>query len=201
MQEIGKSDVKVSVIYTKWIGKIMAFPFNNNLVFIDSIQFMNSGLDALVRYLSDNDFKYLSQEFSGDLLELVKENEVHPYEYMNSFKTFSVDKLPNRCEFYSSLKDGYISEKDYLHAVKLWIEFKMKSFDLYLKTDVLLLTDVFKKFINTCLKYYGLDPCHYYSSPGLSWDAMLKMTGIKLKLISDIDKHLFIEKGMTGGKL
>ena len=201
MQEIGKSDVKVSVIYTKWIGKIMAFPFNNNLVFIDSIQFMNSGLDALVRYLSDNDFKYLSQEFSGDLLELVKENEVYPYEYMNSFKTFSVDKLRNRCEFYSSLKDGYISEKDYLHAVKLWIEFKMKSFDLYLKTDVLLLTDVFKKFINTCLKYYGLDPCHYYSSPGLSWDAMLKMTGIKLKLISDIDKHLFIEKGMTGGKL
>ena len=124
---------------------------------------------------------------------------------MNSFKTFSVDKLPNRCEFYSSLKDGYISEKDYLHAVKLWIEFKMRSLgdylDLYLKIDVLLLIDVFKKFINTCLKYYGLDPCHYYSSPRLSWDAMLKMTGIKLKLISDIDKHLFIEKGMTGGRL
>ena len=183
----------------------MVFPFNNNLVFIDSIQFMNSGLDALVRHLSDNGFKHLSREFSGDLLELVKENEVYPYEYMNSFKTFSVDKLPNRCEFYSSLKDGYISEKDYLHAVKLWIEFKMKSLgdylDLYLKTDVLLLTDVFKKFSNTCLKYYGLDPCHYYSSPGLSWDAMLKMTGMKLKLISDIDKHLFIEKGMTGGKL
>ena len=59
--------------------------------------------------------------------------------------------------------------------------------------DVLLLADVFEKFIDTCLKFYGLDPCHYFSSPGLSWDAMLKMTGIKLEKISDIDKYLFIE--------
>ena len=71
--------------------------------------------------------------------------------------------------------------------------------DLHLKTDVLLLANVFEKFINTCLEYYGLDPCHYFSSPGLSWDAMLKMTGIELELISDIDMHLFIEKGMRGG--
>ena len=71
--------------------------------------------------------------------------------------------------------------------------------DLYLKTDVLLLADVFEKFINTCLDYYGLDPCHYFSSPGLSWDAMLKMTNLELDLISDIDMHLFLEKGMRGG--
>ena len=56
--------------------------------------------------------------------------------------------------------------------------------------------DVFENFIKTCLEYYGLDPCHYFSSPRLSWDAMLKMTGIELELISDIDMHLFIEKGM-----
>ena len=71
--------------------------------------------------------------------------------------------------------------------------------DLYLKTDVLLLADVFEKCISTCLDYYGLDPCHYFSSPGLSWDAMLKMTKIELDLISDIDIHLFIEKGMRSG--
>ena len=71
--------------------------------------------------------------------------------------------------------------------------------DLYLKTDILLLADLFEKFIKTCLDYYGLDPCHCFSSSGLSWDAMLKMTGIKLDLISDIDMHLFIEKGMRGG--
>ena len=65
-----------------------------------------------------------------------------------------------------------------------------------LKCDVLLLCDVFKKFIDVCLKDYGLDPCHYLSSPGLSCDAMLKMTGIKLEKISDIDPYLFLEKGM-----
>ena len=72
--------------------------------------------------------------------------------------------------------------------------------DHYLKKDVLLLADVFEKFIDMCLKYCGLDPCHYFSSPGLSWYAMLKMTGIKLEKISDIDKYLFIKKGLTGGK-
>ena len=61
------------------------------------------------------------------------------------------------------------------------------------------MTDVFEKFIKTCLKYYRLDPCHYFSSPGLSWDTMLKMTGVKLEKISDIDKYLFIEKGSRGG--
>ena len=71
--------------------------------------------------------------------------------------------------------------------------------DLYVKTDVLLLCDVFDKCINNCLNYYGLDPCHYFSSPGSSLDAILKMTGIKLKHISDIDMHLFIEKGMREG--
>ena len=70
---------------------------------------------------------------------------------------------------------------------------------IILKKDVLLSADVFEKFIDTCLKYYGLDSCHYFSAPGLSWDAMLKMTGIKLEKISDIDQYLFIEKGTRGG--
>ena len=69
----------------------------------------------------------------------------------------------------------------------------------YLKKDVLLSTDVFEKFIATCLKLYWLDPCHYFSCPKLSWDAMLKMTGVKLEKMSAIDKYLFIEKGLTGG--
>ena len=76
----------------------MVFTINKNLVFIDSTQFMNSSVDALVYNLSDNDFKYLSQEFSGDLLDLVKQKGVYPYEYMGSFKNFSEDKLPDWCE-------------------------------------------------------------------------------------------------------
>ena len=69
----------------------------------------------------------------------------------------------------------------------------------YLKQDVLLLADVFEKFIDTCLKFYKLDPCHCFSSPGLRWDAMLKMTAVKFKKIIDIDMYLFIEKGLRGG--
>ena len=71
--------------------------------------------------------------------------------------------------------------------------------DNYLKKDVLLLADVFQKFIDTCLIFYKLDPCHYFSSSGLSWDAMLKTTGVELKKLSDIDRYLFIEKGLRGG--
>ena len=61
------------------------------------------------------------------------------------------------------------------------------------------LADVFEKFISTCLKYHDLDPCHYFSAPGLSWDAMLKMTKVELEKISDADIHIFIERIMRGG--
>ena len=88
--------------------------------------------------------------------------------------------MPDRSNFFSSLKDECISEKDYLKANSIWSVFKMNTMsdyhDLYLKAQVLLLADVFEKCISTCLCHYGLDPCHYFSSPGLSWDAMLKMT-------------------------
>ena len=132
---------------------------------------------------------------------------------MGSFKRFAEEKLPDRECFYSSLKNGttgdndeklngHISDEDYLKCKKNWIELNMKNMgdyhDHYLKKDVLLLADVFEKFIDTCLKFYGLDPCHYFSSPGLSWDAMLKMTGVKLEKIFDIDMYLFIEKGLRG---
>ena len=85
----------------------------------------------------------------------------------------------------------------------MWKTFDIKTLgeyhDLYLKTDVLLLTDVFENFRSTCLEFYKLDPAHYFTSPGLSWDAMLKMTGINLQLMDDIDMYQFIEKGMRGG--
>ena len=178
------------------------------------MQFMNSSLDKLVKNLSDEDFKYLVEEFGSENLELLKQKGAYPYEYMNSFERFNEEKLPARKYFYSSTKDGkidddgkisdgHISVKEYSTCKKIWDKFEMKNMsdyhDHYLKKDVLLLTDVFEKFIDTCLKFYGLDPCHYFSSPGLSWDAMLKMTGEKLEKISDIDKYLFIEKELKGG--
>ena len=192
----------------------MGFSLNKNLVFSDSMHLVNSSLDKLFKNLSDEDFKYLVEEFDSENLEPLKQKDDYPYDYMNSFEKFNEEKLPARKYFYSSTKDeklgddnkisdGHISVKDYLTCEKIWDKFEMKNMgdyhDHYLKKDVLLLADVFEKFIDTCLKYYGLDPCHYFSSPGLSWDAMLKMTVVKLEKISDIGKYLFIEKGLSGG--
>ena len=88
IKEIRKFDVKVSVIPNE-LEKYMTFTINKNYVFLDSVQFMNCSLHALVKNLSDNDFKYLSQEFSGEQLKLLKQKGVYPYEYMDSFKNFS----------------------------------------------------------------------------------------------------------------
>ena len=99
--------------------------------------------------------------------------------------------------------DGHTSFKDYLTCEEIQDTFDMKNMgdyhDYYLRKDVLLLTDAFEKFVDMCLKFYRLDPCHQFSSPGLSWNAMLKMAGVNFKKISDIDKYLFVEKGLRGG--
>ena len=112
----------------------------------------------------------------------------------------SEDKLPDRCKIFSSLNNEGISERDYLRAIDVWNVFEMNTMgdyhDFNLKTCFVISS--FWKMYHTCLEYYELDPCHYFSSPGLGWDAMLKMTGIELELISDIDMHLFIEKGIRG---
>ena len=153
--------------------------------------------------MGSEDFNYLSEKFSGEKLKLVKKEGVYLYEYFNNFKKFKESKLPDIDKFFSSLKDFGISEKEYQRACDVWKVFKIKKLGeyhaLYLKTDVLLLRDVFEKFISVCLKDYGVDPCHYISSHGLLWDAMLKMTGMRLKKINNIDVNFFLEKGMRGG--
>ena len=182
--------------------KYMAFMLGNHLTFIDSFQFMSSGLDKLASNLPREAFKYTSRQFKGKKLDLMARKGVYPYDYMDSFDKFN-KKLPSKEDFYSILNDEHISDDEYKHAQNVWEEFKLKTMgeyhDLYLKTDILLLADVFENFRRTCLQYYKLDPCHYFTSPGLSWDAMLKMTSIKLELMVDIDMFQFIEKCMRGG--
>ena len=103
----------------------------------------------------------------------------------------------------SILNNQHITDDEYNHAKEVWNTFMIRNLgdyhDLYLVSNVLLLTDAFENFRETCMDYYKLDPCHYFTSPGLSWDAMLKMTNIKLELMTDIDMFQFIEKGMHGG--
>ncbi|XP_068704896.1 uncharacterized protein [Montipora foliosa] len=182
--------------------KYMAFMLGNHLTFIDSFQFMSSSLDKLVSNLPKEALIYTSRKFKGKELDLMSKKGVYPYDFMDSFEKFN-EKLPPKEEFYSILNDEHISGDQYKHAQNVWNTFNLKNMgeyhDLYLKSDILLLADVFENFRKTCLQYYKLDPCHYFTSPGLSWDAMLKMTDIKLELMTDIDMFQFIEKGMRGG--
>ena len=183
--------------------KYLAFMLGNHLVFLDSFQFMNSSLDNLIKNLPDEAFKYTKQEFKKEQFNLMKQKGIYPYDHMDSFDRFNETKLPVQQDFYSILNNEHISDEQYKHAQNVWDTFNLKTMgdyhDLYLKSDILLLADVFENFRKTCLQYYKLDPCHYFSSPGLSWDAMLKMTNIKLELMTDIDMFQFIEKGMRGG--
>ena len=213
MQQIGKiakrhrdedteQNLSINVIPNN-MEKYMAFMLGNNLTFIDSFQFMSSSLDKLVNNLPKEDLKYTSKVFKGKRLDLMSKKGVYPYDYMDSFEKFDQEELPKKEDFYSILNDQNISDKEYDHAKNVWKKFKLKNMgqyhDLYLVSDVLLLADVFESFRKTCLEYYKLDPCHYFTSPGLSWDAMLKMTEIKLELMTDIDMYQFIEKGLRGG--
>ncbi|XP_018405556.1 PREDICTED: uncharacterized protein LOC108781931, partial [Cyphomyrmex costatus] len=94
------------------------------------------------------------------------------------------------------------SESDYAHAENVWQRFSVRTLgeysDLYLKTDVLLLADVFENFRDSCVASYGLDPAHYYTLPGFTWDAMLKHTRVKFELLTDIDMVMFVERGIRG---
>ena len=175
----------------------------NHLTFIDSFQFMSSSLDKLVSNLPKDDLIYTSKAVKGKRFDLMSQKGVYPYDFMDSFEKFNQMELPTNDHFYSILNDQHITDDEYDHTEKVWKTFNIKTMgeyhDLYLVSDVLLLTDVFENFRKTCMQYYKLDPCNYFTSPGLSWDAMLKMTNIKLELMTDIDMFQFIEKGMHGG--
>ena len=182
--------------------KYMAFMLGNHLTFIDSFQFMSSSLDKLVSNLPAEAFKYTSEIFKGKKLNLMFRKGIYPYDYMDSFDKFN-EKLPTKEDFYSILNNEHITDEDYKHAQNVWNAFKLSNMgeyhNLYLKSDIILIADVFENFRKTCMEYYKLDPCHYFTSPGLAWDSMLKMTDIKLELMTDIDMFQFIEKGMRGG--
>ena len=185
------------------------------LKFIDSFQFLGFSLDNLVKYLQPNQLtltrKFLDNiynntvppEKADEVFNLVKSKGVYPYSYIDSFIRFEEEELPPIEAFYNDLAREDISDKEYKHALNVWNIFNCKNFgdyhDIYLKTDVLLLADVFENYRTTSIRDYKLDAAHYISIPGLSWAAMLKMTNINLELINDEDLHMKIEKGIRGG--
>ena len=158
---------------------------------------MAESLDSLVNNLPEDAFNNLKRYYTGDKLSLVMRKGVYPYEYMDSLERLKETQLPPRETFYSRLNDEGISDEDYAHARKVWKTFEMKTLQDY--HDVLLLADVFENFRDICIKNYKLDPAHYYTAPGLAWDAALKITEVELELLSDIDMLLMVEEGTRGG--
>ena len=122
---------------------------------------------------------------------------------MDDFNKFKEEGLPTIDIFYSKLTGEDISDEVYNHAKNIGEEFKCKTMgdyhDLYLKSDVVIIADVFENFRKTGKEYHNLDPAHYFSCPGFVRDAMLIMTGINLELITDINMYLMIEIGLRGG--
>ena len=177
-------------------------PNNFEIRFLDSFKFLQTSLANLVSNLSPNDFLSTKQVFKKNT-ELLTRKGVYPYDYVSSLEKLTETQLPPKGEFYSKLNDEDISDDDYQHAIRVWNTFKCKSIrdyhDLYLKSDVILLSDVFENFRKTCLKHYKLDPAHYYTSPGLAWDACLKETGQQLQLLHDYDMLMMFERGIRGG--
>lgn len=189
--------------------------------FRDSFRFLASSIDKLSKNLNPGDFKNLhkvmvnhlqslipeiSEVEMNDRISMMKRKGVFPYETMKDFNDFLRESLPPK-ESFASCLDLYqpISDKDYQFAQTVYEKFTCRNLgdysDLYLMTDVLILADIFETFRNECLdeSLYGLDPANYFTSPGLAWDAMLKITRVKLDIITDMEKSRFIQEGIRGG--
>ena len=168
MQEIGKFNMDINVIACN-MEKYMAFMLGKNLVFLDSFQFMSSSLENLVKNLPEKEFKYTTEEFKENT-KLLARKGIYPYDYMDKFDKFNDKQLPQKAEFYSLLNDEHITDDDYKYAKEIWQKFNLENMgkyhDLYLKTDVLLLADVFESFRKTCMEYYKLDHVNILVRPG-----------------------------------
>ena len=188
-------NIKVGEYMDKKTGEVKNINFK--IRFIDSFKFMSTSLEALVNNLPEKSFYSLKREYGEDKLKILKRKGVYPYEYMNSEERFNETKLPPKGAFYSRLSGEGITDEDYKHALNVWDVFNMKTFKDY--HELYNETDVFENFRNICLENYKLDPAHYFTAPGLAWDACLKMTGVNLELLTDIDMLLMVERGIRGG--
>jgi hypothetical protein len=216
--------LKVKVI-AKTIEKFITFSIGK-LQFKDTLQFLPSSLEKLVKNLRakaekeevqehkieklkvlfNNLYNYFEHKWSHlpqTAFEMLTRKLVYPYSYMDGFDKFKETELPPKEAFKNDLTNQHISQEDYEFVNKLWKTFGLQNLgelhDLYMDTDVYLLTDIFENFRKFSLEKYGLDAAHFCTAPSLSWSAALKHTKIKLELPTDPDMHIFFDRGLTGG--
>ena len=203
--------IKVDEFHNKKTDKMEPVLFE--IRFLDTIGFMNTGIEKLVENLSSecktikelrDTFEYTSEHFTNDKqFELMTKKGIYPYDYIDDFNKMNDTSLPSIDKFYSKLYNSHCSEEDYKTAQLVWETFNCKTFldyhNIYLASDVLLLTDVWNSFTKSCYNTYKLDPTYYYTLPGFSFDAMLKYTEVELELFTEIEHYEFIESGIRGG--
>ena len=158
-------------------------------------------LDKELKKKFKNTFKFFNNDINNLILLLRK--GFYPYEYMDDWEKFIETALPEKEEFYSSLSMEEFTDADYMHGKRVCKDFKIKNLgeyhDWYLKSDTVILADVFKNFRKMCLKIYELDPVKFISAPGLAWQAALKKAKVNLELLIDINMLLIIEKDIREG--
>jgi hypothetical protein len=205
---IPNSMEKIMCLSIKHLRTPLTFTFK------DSLNFLSAGLAKLVKNMRDGNedlvgFNNMKMHYNDKEMRLLTQKGVYFYEAANSFEQFDETSLPSRDEFYSSLTRKTISRDEYEFAQRVWSETGCKTrwdyHDLYLKTDVLLLADVFENFRTLSLKLYGLDPAHYVSLPSLSWDALRLTTKAYveskggMELMTDPDMYMMVEGMIRGG--
>ena len=202
----GKKQIKV---IPNNMEKYMSFQLGS-LRFLDSLQFLGPGssIEALAGNLTE--FPHLHEHMpkvcplnTPEDLQLLSQKGVYPYSYIENFQVFEETSLPPKDAFYNELLEEDISDEKYQLAENVWSTFQCEHLgdfhDVYLYTDIFLLADIFEAFRHVCLNNYALDPAHYYTVPGLAWDAALKFTKVELDTIHDIDIYQFLERGIRGG--
>ena len=170
------------------------------LRFLDSYGFMGFPLSTLVGNLKE--FPMMSRFFTENEIRYLSRKGVFPYEWLDKFDKLNNPRFPHHKSFYSNLTGENIKASDYKLAKEIFIMFckTVKDYhDLYLKTDVLLLADVFEEFRTICYNAFGLDPLNYFTSPGFAWDCLLKYSGVELEALTQEDMYLLFERGIRGG--
>ena len=168
---------------------------------IDKISEINNKIsqDELIKKFP-NTYQLCNKDLNK--FELLLRKGVYPYEYMDSWKRFKEESLPDKESFYSELNNEHITDEDYEHAQKVCDTFKIKNLgeyhDLYVQSDTALLADVFENFRDKCIEIYKLDPAHFLSAPGQAWQACLKKTEVELELLTDNDLLMMFEEGTQG---
>lgn len=174
------------------------------LRFVDSLRFLPTSLEKLAKTLSSSECTEIRKYYMHDEeFDLIRQKGVFPYSFIDDWSKLDLTHLPDKDDFFDKLKEEHISDADYERAQKVWDVFDCNTLgdysDIYLKSDILLLADIFENFRNTCFKHYGLDSAQYITAPSFSWDAMLKYTKVQLELLTEIDMLHFFKKGIRGG--